>query len=390
MERQDAKKRVLVVGFRPQIVQRLTELRIPFAVWHDKKIKQQRLMSNCLRVLDASPFPLHQGQLRTTIKDLIGDLGPMTDVIAGTESSVVPATVARRVLNARRSVNTVILRCHHKRLMKRFLSECGIPVTPFLSSRDRLSSRQIVDRLGLPIVVKPLQASGGRGQTVVQTIEELDAVRSKNQIYEQFVDAPEISIESFINQRSIRFASTTQYVVKRHVNLVPAAIAPDTEAKVLLLNQRIVEALKIQWGMTHAEYFILGDQILFGEIALRPPGGYIMELMEMAHGFSAWNFFVDNELEVARDVVPTRRDSAAAVVFHPGPGEVADIRGVEALKRLPAFQRMNLLVRPGQVLSTRQRASEIAAYCLFSSPDQQQTLSSALKSLGTLEFELVR
>lgn len=51
------------------------------------------------------------------------------------------------------------------------------------------------------------------------------------------------------------------------------------------MNHQVIKALNIKWGLTHLEYYGDRNGELFGEIALRPTGGYIMELIKCAYDF---------------------------------------------------------------------------------------------------------
>ncbi len=386
-----AARHVLVIGYRPQIATRLHQLGIPFDIWHDRPIKKQQIAgSRC--VIDDSPFLNSISAIKQQLTTLFPADSQYSHVIAGTESSVVTASVARRAFGSRKSKNTVILRCHNKRMMKEFLRDKGFPLIPFLYSGSRsdckLTTAQIVAELGLPVVVKQLNTSGGRGMAIVHTEADLQPYLHQKVLFEKWIDAPEVSVESFISGRNHRFMNITQYVEKTLVNLVPSGHDSSVHQSVGELNRRVLMALNIEWGLTHAEYYLANDQIYFGEIAIRPPGGYIMDLISLAYGFNAWDHFVDNELELPMEFSHAATFSAAAILFDPGAGTLVAVDGAAAIESDPRCQKLHLFVGPGDTIFPRQGVSDVAGFALFRGLNTADVLNAVAQCKTGLKFQI--
>lgn len=382
---------VLVVGYRPQIAARLFQLHIPFVVWHDHPIKK-RSIPGCTCVVDNLAFATSIPTIKQKLSKLFPSATTFTHVIAGTESAVVTASVARRMFGGRKSRDTVVLRCHNKRLMKEFLREKGFPLIPFIYAQNKtaatLTAEEVVEQLGLPVVVKLIGSSGGRGMEIVHSAEALKPYLNQRVLFEKWIDAPEISVESFISGRNIQFTSMTQYVEKTLVNLVPCGHAESIKSRVLELHRSILMALDIEWGLTHAEYYLAHDQIYFGEIALRPPGGYIMDLISLAYEFDAWAAFVDNELELNPLFDFSVKNAAACILFHPGAGFIELIAGIEDVDDDPNCRRLHFYKAPGQHIGPREGVSDTAAYALFCSRTKEEALASVRHAQRQLVFQM--
>ncbi|MGB5638871.1 MAG: hypothetical protein WBM63_07110, partial [Sedimenticolaceae bacterium] len=182
-----------------------------------------------------------------------------------------------------------------------------------------------------------------------------------------YVSAPEASIESFVNDSRIHFTNTTRYLEKGHVNLVPSAFDDALQESLLALNRRVIGALKIDWGITHLEVYLADDGLLFGEIALRPPGGYIMGAMKYAYEFDPWAAWVAMELDEGFDF-PDRVSAYSCVdIFHPGAGQVVAIQGDDLVRQHPGTREFRLKVQPGDKTSTRQGAGQDIGHLLHTS-----------------------
>lgn len=169
--------------------------------------------------------------------------------------------------------------------MKSYQRERDIAMTDYVAGDEIDDANAVLARLGTPLVIKSRYESGGHGIRLVDNAQDLVRFSGRSKVIEKFVQAPEASVESFISDGEIRFANITQYYVKKHINLVPGPLPAAQRQALLELNQQVIAALKIDWGMTHLEAYLGEDGILFGEIALRPRGGYLMELISRAYIF---------------------------------------------------------------------------------------------------------
>lgn len=361
--------RVLVMGYRQGLCDVLSRLGIPYAVWSEAELKSAR-----------SVLYLHVGKFPRShhlIYDIISDfekIGPFTHVIAGTEASVYPASVARRILGSRMSTKSIALRCHDKLHMKSYLHQKNIAMTDFIAGDEINDAEDVVRRLGVPVVIKARHESGGRGVRLVDTPEDVIRFSGRNKIMERFVSAPEASVESFINNGKVLFENITQYYLKKHTNIVPAMIEPEQQQALREMNRQVIKALKIKWGMTHMEVYLSDKGILFGEIALRPPGGYIMELISKAYGFSSWEAFVHMELDLPFAFKNENCNYSAVYIIHPGPGKIMQIEGWDKVSALPSVYKAKLKIKPSAIVSERKGVGENAGYLLFSSIDRENLL----------------
>ena len=361
---------MLVLGYRQELCRTLERLGISYAIWSSKKVKSKRA---CL-YLHVCEFPRNNNRIFDVLSKL-DQFGPFTHVIAGTEASVYPAAVARRILKAREATISASLRCHDKLQMKSYLRQRGIPMTDFIAGDDIDNADAILQRLGVPLVIKERQESGGRGIRLVESGEDLFRYSGRRKIIEKFVSAPEASVESFINRGEIQFESVTLYHKKKHINLVPGGLEPDVQRALLALNRDVISALNIRWGMTHMEAYLNEDGILFGEIALRPPGGYIMELISKSYDYSAWEALVHMEIDLPFEFPDSYSSQTAVYIIHPGGGTVDRIENWDAIKEIPSVYQAKLKIKTGDVIGERTGVGEDAGYVFFNNRDRKRLLA---------------
>jgi biotin carboxylase len=377
-------RRVLVIGPRLALIDHLRARGIPFSVWREHA---SFALADAQRVLTA-PFWNTTEKLKRTIAEAFGGTR-YSHVIAGTESAVYPAALARRLLGARLSPATTALRCRDKLAMKEYLADFDIPMTDFMAESSARSATDVFARLGTPVVRKRRKSSGGRELSFVHREQDLVLQKDGRNILERFVAAPEASIESYLNGGEIRFVNTTRYVEKRHVNFVPADLDAAVLTAMLALNRRVLKALKVNWGITHLEVYLTGNGLLFGEIALRPPGGYIMNAMRHAYGFDAWAAFVAMELNEPFNFPQAPSGYACVEILHPGSGVVTAVRGEQRVREHPAMREFRLKVHPGDLIGERQGSGQDVGYLLHvsSSPAARLRLLDEFRQRLSITLE---
>lgn len=286
-------------------------------------------------------------------------------VAALTEGSVVVAARVREALGLDGLGLTSARACTAKGLMKQTMRAAGIRVTKFVTAAEGLRRDAIIGRLGLPLVLKRERGSGGRELEFVREPGDAPEFLPDGWMAEAFIDGVEMSIESFVSGCEPLFVNFTDYAEPRWANIVPADPSALPVAELLELNRRVIEVLEIERGMTHMEVFLTREGVVFGEIAARPPGGRIMELLELAYGFDPWQALFAVEAG-ERPSLPAEAQRVAGMrLVHPGPGTVVAVNGRDRLQRQPGLVHLHCFAKPGKTIAMREGAGQAAGYALF-------------------------
>lgn len=360
--------RVLVVGYRKGLALELEKREIPYVIYDEKLQKKRKALYLCNLSLSKDKEKIQQ------VSSELAPYGPFSHVIAGTENAVYIASLLRRALKARLSVNSTVVLCHDKWKMKQFLQQHDIAMNDFLQCSSDMSPSYIVEKLGSPVVIKDRNQSGGRGIIISDDLKVIKKHINRNKIAERYIDAPEYSVESFVHHSNICFSNITQYYQKKYINVVPAML--EETQQILRLNEKVIRALKISWGITHLEIYLSKDGPIFGEIALRPPGGYIMELMTLAYGFNSWAAYLAVELGEDFTFPVKHSQHTAAIVLHPGAGKITKIEGAQEMKDLPYVHSCKIKAKEGNVVKERGGVGEDIGHILLAT--QKDKLVNAI------------
>ncbi len=273
-----------------------------------------------------------------------------------------------------------------KLLMKEKLAICEIPITPFMRGNQKLDIKKIQQDWGPQIVIKDRVGSGSRNLIISKQSEILQNALSENKIVEKLISyEEESSVESFICNKKIFFTNITRYLKYGKCNLVPANFSSERNKIILDLNQKVLEALEIENGMTHLEFFLTSEnKIIFGEVAWRPPGGHIMKLLSESYGIDSWEVFLKTFFESEMKINNAAQTSSLSYLLHPGPGKVKKMRGWELVENSSFLVKQKLKIKIGDVVSNRLGLGEDVGHFILKGEE-----TVIIKELEKIEKELV-
>jgi hypothetical protein len=370
--------KILMVGHRQGLVEAARSQGLDFVLWNDKELKNPLAARHLAKV----PWP-RSPRAWQNIKAKILALGPFAAIVCGSERAIPLVAALRRACGMTQTAPINLMRCHDKLLMKNHLKAADIPLNPYLWGTD-LNPDHIWEKLGPRIVCKDRSESGGRSIRIYQDKSGLQhELRNRQRLFEAFNPHPEFSVESFVDAGRIIFTNITQYYLRQHINILPAILPAPMQSKVLDLNARVLDIMGVRRGMTHVEIYLGPDGPVLGELAVRPPGGYIMELLQLAYGFPSWESYLN--LELGRPItLPQKSQRMAAVhVLHPGPGIIQAIKGWPAVRNHASVHRAKLKVAVGDRLARRAAVGEDVGYVLQTAANAE-TLMPAVEDVRRL------
>ncbi len=165
--------------------------------------------------------------------------------------------------------------------------ELGLPTSPYAFVGSAADLAEAARRIGLPVFVKPVMSSSGKGQSMIETIDEADAawthaqsggrVETATVIVEGRIDFDfEITL---LTVRSMRDGAVrTDFcapIGHRQVkgdyveSWQPQAMTPAALAAAQAIAGKVTEALG-GLGVFGVELFVKGDQVWFSEVSPRP------------------------------------------------------------------------------------------------------------------------
>ena len=190
-----------------------------------------------------------------------------------------------------------------KALMKRRAQLGGMRVGIFEEAHDKEDVIRFLKRVNQtllkldgdpndPIHLKAFDKAGCLGHRVIRTPDEVDTIPEEEfpVLMESHLDGWEFAVEAWIHDGKIAFLNISEYVTLGYSVFVPAS--PELEKyrpQITAQIEKLIKAFDIEFGLIHPEYFVTNDgEMYFGEVAYRPPGFKVFELLERVYGFNAY------------------------------------------------------------------------------------------------------
>ncbi|MBB3183087.1 hypothetical protein FHR95_000611 [Halomonas fontilapidosi] len=190
-----------------------------------------------------------------------------------------------------------------KALMKRRAQLGGIRVGIFEEAHDKEDVVRFLKRVNQtllkldgdpndPIHLKAFDKAGCLGHRVIRTPDEVDTIPEEEfpVLMESHLDGWEFAVEAWIHNGKIVFLNISEYVTLGYSVFVPAS--PELEKyrpQITAQIEKLIKTFDIEFGLIHPEYFVTNDgEMYFGEVAYRPPGFKVFELLERVYGFNAY------------------------------------------------------------------------------------------------------
>ncbi len=237
-----------------------------------------------------------------------------------------------------------------KERMKQLLDAAGLRTPWHVAAQTVADVWAAAERVGFPLIVKPIAGAGSADTYRADSVAELDAIlpnlRHVPRVsVEEFIDAEEFTYDTICADGQVLFENICQYhprplLTKMHEWISPITLAlRDLDAPGLQggreLGAAVLRVLGFRDGVTHMEWYRKADgDVVFGEIGARPPGARTVDVMNYATDadlFSAWaQAIVHGEISP-----PVERRYNAASIFKRARG-VGRITHYEGLDRLLA------------------------------------------------------
>ena len=235
-----------------------------------------------------------------------------------------------------------------KERMKQVLDAAGIRTPWHVAATSVAAVWEAAERIGFPLIVKPIAGAGSadtyRVDSSTELADVLPLLRHVPEVsVEEFIDAEELTFDTVCANGEILFENVMWYrprplQMRLHEWVSPVSIVLRDLAVPELsggrdMGRAVLSALGFRAGFTHMEWYRMASgEAVFGEIAARPPGARVVELM---------NYSCDADLYVGwaeavllghvRSPITQKFNSGNVFKRAHGQGRITAVDGLDAL-----------------------------------------------------------
>lgn len=292
-------------------------------------------------------------------------------VVALEEFDVVTAALIREHFRLPGMDSSTAKGFRDKLTMAAGAKEAGLDVPEFVPLVNPDEIAEFMGRVAPPWIIKPRSDVSAIGIRKVESPEEVwrafeemnerENLRERGSYYllAQFIPGEVFHVDSIVNNGRVVFAGTNRYgrppmqvahIGGAYISRTIERSSPD-ERKLLAANRKLVKALGLKKGATHAE-FIKSEsdgRFYFLEIAARVGGAYIADVLEAASGLNLWREWARMEVnESAGTSLKPLRKEYAGIVLSLAKQEIPDTSAYddpEIVYRVKKHHHAGLIVR---------------------------------------------
>lgn len=264
--------------------------------------------------------------------------------------------------------------------------------------------RQEAAALAFPVIVKPTDASGGRGIQHCQHPAELagavDAAAGASAsgvvIAEEYLDGAHFTAEAVVRDGRIALFGLGRRVLMPLPHFVTVEhTMPGAPSGVVDRVRGMLEdacrAMDYRWGSLNADVLVTTDQrVVLVELGARLGGNGSAELLGLVSGVDVTETYVRMAVGQRPPLAPGAAASAdlpAVAAFRvlraTVPGTLVAVRGLDAARRLPDVVDLVVSAAPGDQVEPYHRAGAKVGYVLVAAPDRER-LRATLAQLDAL------
>jgi hypothetical protein len=235
-----------------------------------------------------------------------------------------------------------------KERMKQAIDAAGIRTPWHVSASTVAAVWEAAERVGYPLIVKPIAGAGSadtfRLDSAQELAEVLPLLRHVPEVsVEEFIDGEEFTFDTVCANGSILFENIMWYrprplQMRMHEWISPASIVlrdltvPDLQGG-RSMGADVLSALGFRTGFTHMEWYRKSDgEAVFGEIGARPPGARVVDLMNYATNGDLYVAWAEAVVHGGLSQPLERRFNSGCVFKRAkGVGRITHVDGLEAL-----------------------------------------------------------
>ncbi len=214
------------------------------------------------------------------------------------ELAMVPAARIREMLGLPGMTVAETIPFRDKEIMKQQLDAAGIRTPRHGNAFTSDQVREHAERIGYPLIVKPIDGAGSQDTYRIENATELEQVipaleHVAEVSVEEFIEGEDYTFDTVCIDGRIVYSNIAYYrpralVTRSHSWISQQTLCRrDVESDEMRpgreMGEAVLKALNFKTGFTHMEWFRTANgEAVFGEIAARAPGVRTVDLMNFA------------------------------------------------------------------------------------------------------------
>lgn len=298
--------------------------------------------------------------------------------------------------------------------MRKAAKAAGINVPEFDQATSVEEAIRIADKIGYPVIMKPVDSSGSRGVRKVDSLldikENFENTKSKSKrgivIVEKFIAGKEYLADGFamdykyvtLDVGEKEFFDVPNIYVSKMCMFSSAALTESDRVMAMVkeTNDSLINAFKLSFGITHAEYIYseAEDKVYLVECAARGGGVFLSsDITPNASGFNTNEALIEYITEGTKKIPQEKellKKVSGWVCFSFPDGVISEISGVEETKNIEGVDKV-ILDKIYVGMPTKELVDDSGKYgpVLFTGKNKEECYRIVNKVRNTLQIRVM-
>ena len=358
-------------------------------------------------------LPYHDPERGAQAVARYADRFPLDAVVAVDDPGIHVAALASETLELPANRAESVLATRDKSVLRERLAAAGVPSPAWHIARfdddPAATAATVEQRLGWPVVIKPLALNGSRGvirannanalQRAVDRLHRLltrPTVRDEcgdtadRFLIEQYIPGQEVALEGLLRGGQLHTLALFDKpdplegpFFEETIYVTPSRLPESQQQLISATTQRAAEALSLRDGPLHAELRLNADGAWPVDIAARTIGGLCGRTLSFGAGMSLEEIVLRHAVGAPLDSL-NREAAAAGVMMIPVPraGILRAVHGLETARAVPHIDNIEIEARPGDRLIPLPESSDYPGF-IFAHADTPAAVEQALRKAHT-------
>ena len=364
-------------------------------------------------------LPYHDPQRGAQAVARYADRFPLDAVVAVDDPGIHVAALASETLELPANRAESVLATRDKSVLRERLAAAGVPSPAWHIARfdddPAATATTVEQRLGWPVVIKPLALNGSRGvirannanalQRAVDRLHRLltrPTVRDEcgdtadRFLIEQYIPGEEVALEGLLRGGQLHTLALFDKpdplegpFFEETIYVTPSRLPESQQQLISATTQRAAEALSLRDGPLHAELRLNADGAWPVDIAARTIGGLCARTLSFGAGMSLEEIVLRHAVGAPLDSL-NREAAAAGVMMIPVPraGILRAVHGLETARAVPHIDNIEIEARPGDRLIPLPESSDYPGFIFARAHTPNQVEQALREAWSRIDFEI--
>lgn len=290
-----------------------------------------------------------------------------------------------------------------KSLMRERFVEKGVSCPDFGVAYSMDDAQKIINRIGFPVVIKPVNNAGSFGVKKVRDSKELEVAfeyaksvsYSGKVIVEELMGGSEVSVETLTFKGITNVIAITDKIVSlppyciEMGHTIPSNLPEDIQKQICQITKKGIEALGIEYGGGHTEIKITENGPKIVEIGARLGGWIAADMVPLATGVD----MVKESINIAMGNRPNVKHKfsrgVALRVFNSKCGKVLNIKGEDKVKKAEGITISEIYIKKGDIIRPLRSGFDRIGRLVAVGEDRETVVQRAENAIKLLEVYVI-